>query len=49
MEASKAMNSTDNDPKKQNEAQQRYQKLYNQRGEFMKEDRTGFVWLYLRK
>jgi hypothetical protein len=49
MEASKAMNSAESDPKKQSEAQQRFQQLYNQRSEFMKEDRTGFVWLYLRK
>jgi hypothetical protein len=49
MEASKELNSSDNDPKKQNEARERYQKLYSQRSEFMKEDMTGFVWLYLRK
>ena len=49
MEASGAMNSGNNDPKKQAEAQERYQKLYSQRSEFMKEDRTGFIWLYLRK
>jgi hypothetical protein len=48
-EASKAMNSAESDPKKQSEAQQRFQQVYNQRSEFMKEDRTGFVWLYLRK
>jgi hypothetical protein len=48
-EAAKELNATDNDPKKQDEARQRYQELFNQRSEFMKEDRTGFVWLYLRK
>jgi hypothetical protein len=48
-EAAKELNATANDRKKQNEAQQRYQKLFQQRSEFMKEDRTGFVWLYLRK
>jgi hypothetical protein len=48
-EAAKEMNSSESDPKKQGEARQRYQKLYSQRSEFMKEDRTGFVWLYLRK
>jgi hypothetical protein len=48
-EASNEMSSAANDPKKQNAAQQRYQRVYNQRSEFMKEDRTGFVWLYLRK
>jgi hypothetical protein len=30
-------------------AQEQFQKVYSQRGEFMKEDQTGFVWLYLRK
>lgn len=30
-------------------AQQEITKIYNQRSEFMNEDRTGFVWLYLRK
>jgi hypothetical protein len=48
-EASREMNASDGDPKKQDEARERYQKLYAQRGEFMKEDSTGFVWLYLRK
>ena len=48
-EASEAMNLPGTGEKKQNEARERYQKLYAQRGEFMKEDRTGFVWLYLRK
>ena len=48
-EAAKQLNSAANDEKKRDEAQQRYQELYNQRSEFMKEDRTGFVWLYLRK
>jgi hypothetical protein len=48
-EAAKELNAAANDSKKQNEAQQRYQNIYNQRSEFMTEDRTGFVWLYLRK
>ena len=48
-EAAKQLNSAANDPKKRDKAQQHYQELYNQRSEFMKEDRTGFVWLYLRK
>ena len=43
------LNAPANDEKKQEEAQQDYQELYNQRSEFMKEDRTGFIWLYLRK
>ena len=40
---------SDADEKKQAEAQKRYQELYQRRTEFMKEDRTGFIWLYLRK
>ncbi len=48
-EASTKLNSTANDAKKRNEAQQRFQQIYSQRSEFMKEDRTGFVWLYLQK
>jgi hypothetical protein len=48
-EASTQLNSGGNDEKKRTEAQQHYQKLYSQRSEFMKEDRTGFVWLFLRK
>ena len=37
------------DEKKQTEANQRVQKLYGQKSEFMKQDDTGFVWLYLQK
>lgn len=48
-EAAQELNSPGQDQKKQQEAQRRYQSLYNRREEFMKEDRTGFVWLYLRK
>ncbi len=47
--ASAQLNSTSEDEKAQKEAQQRFQKLYSERSEFMKEDRTGFVWLYLQK
>jgi hypothetical protein len=43
------LSSSVNDAEKRNQAQERYQTLYSQRSEFMKEDRTGFVWLYLRK
>jgi len=28
---------------------QEYQKVYDRRSEFMREERTGFVWLYLQK
>jgi hypothetical protein len=48
-EAAKELNSAESDPKKQSEARQRYQRVYDRRSEFMKEERTGFVWLYLRK
>jgi FG-GAP-like repeat len=48
-EAANQLNAAANDEKKRDKAQQHYQELYNQRSEFMKEDRTGFVWLYLRK
>lgn len=48
-EASQQLNSTVKDDKERNEAHQRFQELYNQRSKFMKEDSTGFVWLYLRK
>jgi hypothetical protein len=48
-EAAKQLNSAANDAQKQTEAQRHYQELYNRRSRFMKEDRTGFVWLYLRK
>lgn len=44
----KRLNSTTVE-KERTEAQQRFQKLYSQRSDFMKEDRTGFVWLYLQK
>jgi hypothetical protein len=37
------------DPDKFNKAREEITKLYNQRTEFMTEERTGFVWLYLQK
>ena len=45
----KEISSTAGDEKTRDEAMQRYQKLSRERNEFMKEDRTGFVWLYVRK
>lgn len=45
--ASKEMSAADE--AKSNKARDEYQKLYQQREQFMKEDRTGFVWLYLQK
>ena len=43
------MSSAAKDQKKKNEALERYQELYKRRNEFMTEDRTGFVWIYVRK
>jgi FG-GAP-like repeat len=37
------------DPAKRAKASQEFSRLYQKRGEFMKEDSTGFVWLYLQK
>jgi hypothetical protein len=37
------------DQAKRTKASEEFSKIYNQRTEFMKEDRTGFVWLYLQK
>ena len=47
--ASAALSSAGNDEKAQEKAQQELVKVYNRRSEFMTEDRTGFVWLYLQK
>ena len=48
-EAGEKMSAAGGDSKKQQAARKGYQELYEQRTRFMKEDRTGFVWLYLRK
>jgi hypothetical protein len=48
-DAAPRLNSPGKDEKSQNDARERYQELYNRRSDFMKEDRTGFVWLYLQK
>jgi hypothetical protein len=47
--ASKELSSQTADQAQRNKANQEFNKLYQQRSEFMKEDRTGFVWLYLQK
>ena len=47
--ASKELSSETADQAKRNKANQEFNKLYQQRTEFMKEERTGFVWLYLQK
>jgi hypothetical protein len=41
--------SSEADEAKRNKANEEFAKLYQKRAEFMKEDRTGFVWLYLQK
>ena len=46
--ANKAFRET-TDESERAKAQQEITKTYNQRSDFMNEDRTGFVWLYLRK
>jgi hypothetical protein len=48
-ETSTQLNGAVNDGKQQGAARERYQELHNQRTTFMKEDRTGFVWLYVRQ
>lgn len=47
--ASQHLNSTSGDEKAEEQARERFQKVYDDRSEFMNEDRTGFVWLYLQK
>jgi hypothetical protein len=47
--ASSALRSAAGDGKDRAKANEEYQKVYRQRDEFMHEDRTGFVWLYLQK
>lgn len=44
-----ALNKADGDEKARAKAMEEYNKAYQRRTEFMHEDRTGFVWLYLRK
>ena len=47
--ASKELSSETADQAKRTKANEEFNKLYQQRTEFMKEDPTGFVWLYLQK
>ncbi len=37
------------DDTERTKAQQRIQELYQERTKFTKEERTGYIWLYLRK
>ncbi len=48
-DASTAMSADSADEAARTEANEEYYKVYQQRAEFMHEDRTGFVWLYLQK
>jgi hypothetical protein len=48
-EAGEKLRAAANDEKEQKKVQQSIQELYDRRKEFMNEDMTGFVWLYLRK
>ena len=43
------MSSAGGDAKAQAKANEEYQKVYSRRTEFMNEEMTGLVWLYLRK
>jgi len=43
------INSSNDDATKQAEAQKRVQKLYANLASFVREEMTGFVWLYLQK
>jgi hypothetical protein len=47
--ASNELSRETDDEAEQTKAQEVYSKIYNQRTEFMNEDRTGFVWLYVHK
>jgi FG-GAP-like repeat len=47
--ASKNLNFGTGDPEARNRAYDRYRKVYDERTAFMKEERTGYVWLFLRK
>jgi hypothetical protein len=48
-EAGEKLRAVINDAEARKKAQQHVQDLYERRAEFMKEEMTGFVWLYLRK
>ncbi len=47
--ASSALNSAARDAKAQAKAVEEYNRVYRRRAEFMNEEMTGFVWLYLQK
>ncbi len=47
--ATKDLSSETADEETRTKANKEFQKLYEKRSDFMNEDRTGFVWLYVRK
>jgi len=47
--ASQEMRNASQDAEKRQAAYNRYRELYAKRAEFIKQERTGFVWLYLQK
>jgi hypothetical protein len=47
--ASKAMAAAGEDATEQRKAREEFSKVYSRKSEFMHEDMTGFVWLYLQK
>jgi hypothetical protein len=47
--ASAELGSSTEDATKRQEAQNRYREIYEERTQFMIEERTGFVWLYLQR
>jgi hypothetical protein len=48
-DASSKLCKAGSDEKEQAKAREEYRKIFERRDEFMQEDMTGFVWLYLRK
>ena len=46
---SAALGSAAGDANVQAKTRDEYSKVYSRRAEFMHEEMTGFVWLYLRK
>ena len=48
--AQKALNAVPaDDAQARAKASQEYQKVYSRRSEFMREEMTGFVWVFLQK
>lgn len=47
--AGEAFNKAGTDPKSREKASEEYSKVYRKKAEFMREEMTGYVWVYLRK